>query len=93
VTLPPMPIPKSFLNHSQTGSFSRNISSLAINTSEREIQWITQQGRLEGGASGYWTTPVTHSSGFQLLGFDSLALGCHSNLHVDARHGSADCYD
>ena len=37
---------------------------------------------MEGGASGYWTTPVTRSSGSQPLGFDSLALRGHSNLLI-----------
>ncbi len=52
---------------SRIGIPSRNISSLAVKYIRAQIQSITQQGRLEGGASGYWTTPVTRSSGFQQL--------------------------
>ena len=37
---------------------------------------------LEGGASGYWTTPVTRSSGIQPLGFDSLTLRGHSDFVI-----------
>jgi hypothetical protein len=37
---------------------------------------------LESGASGYWTTPVTRSSGIQPLGFDSLTPRGHSNFEI-----------
>ena len=34
--------------------------------------------RLDGVASGYWTPSAKRSSGYQPLGFDSLALRGHS---------------
>src|SRR5208282_423953 len=66
-------IPKTKLWHIRVHPSQSFIRAVPYNHLRRQ--------RLEGVSSGYWTPPAKRSSGFQPLGFESLALRALDHLN------------